>query len=150
MELPRGRVVSVEPGSVTVSVDAAAVCRRCAAGRGCGAGLLTGARQPKLIDAVVAPGMDLAPGDEVELTLAPTHLLRAAALAYGLPLLGVIVALGIAWYLDQALNDALAVLLAIVGVSGGAIVGRHFLKRESCLMNLTPSVSKRHANYSHL
>ncbi|MCH6549839.1 MAG: SoxR reducing system RseC family protein [Proteobacteria bacterium] len=145
MDSPVGRIVSVAPGHATVMVDAALVCARCAAGKGCGAGLLTGASRSRLIDVSVTPGMDLKPGDDVRLTLAPSHLLRAAVLAYGMPLAGVIIALGIAWMMSRTLNDVLAVTLAICGLVAGALFGRHFLNQDDCLKNLVPTVSERNA-----
>ncbi len=145
MDSPVGRIVSVAPGHATVLVDAALVCARCAAGKGCGAGLLTGASRSRLIDVSVTPGMDLKPGDDVRLTLAPSHLLRAAVLAYGMPLAGVIIALGIAWIMSRTLNDVLAVVLAICGLVAGALFGRHFLNQDDCLKNLVPTVSERNA-----
>ncbi|MCH8306888.1 MAG: hypothetical protein E2O63_04020 [Gammaproteobacteria bacterium] len=145
MDSPVGRIVSVAPGHATVMVDAALVCARCAAGKGCGAGLLTGASRSRLIDVSVTPGMDLKPGDDVRLTLAPSHLLRAAVLAYGMPLAGVIIALGIAWIMSRTLNDVLAVTLAICGLVAGALFGRHFLNQDDCLKNLVPTVSERNA-----
>lgn len=145
MDSPVGRIVSVAPGHATVLVDAALVCARCAAGKGCGAGLLTGASRSRLIDVSVTPGMDLKPGDDVRLTLAPSHLLRAAVLAYGMPLAGVIIALGIAWMMSRTLNDVLAVTLAICGLVAGALFGRHFLNQDDCLKNLVPTVSERNA-----
>ena len=145
MDSPVGRIVSVAPGHATVMVDAALVCARCAAGKGCGAGLLTGASRSRLIDVSVTPGMDLKPGDDVRLTLAPSHLLRAAVLAYGMPLAGVIIALGIAWIMSRTLNDVLAVTLAICGLVAGALFGRHFLNQDDCLKHLVPTVSERNA-----
>ncbi len=145
MDSPVGRIVTVGPGHATVSVDAAQVCARCAAGKGCGAGLLTGASRLRLIDVDVPPGMDLKPGDDVKLTIAPSHLLHAAVLAYGLPLAGVVIALGIAWIMSRTLNDVLAVVLAICGLVAGALLGRHFLNQHGCLKNLVPTVSERNA-----
>ncbi len=145
MDSPVGRIVTVGPGHATVSVDAAQVCARCAAGTGCGAGLLTGASRFRLIDGDGPPGMDLKPGDDVKLTIAPSHLLHAAVLAYGLPLAGVVIALGIAWIMSRTLNDVLAVVLAICGLVAGALLGRHFLNQHGCLKNLVPTVSERNA-----
>ena len=145
MDSPVGRIVSIADGQATVAVDAAAICARCAAGKGCGAGLLTGSNRSRLIDVQITPGLDLKVGDEVRLTLAPSHLLRAAIFAYGLPLLGVIVASGIAWYLSETLNDRFAVILAIGGLLTGAMFGRHFLNKDGCLKNLVPTVAERNA-----
>jgi sigma-E factor negative regulatory protein RseC len=143
MDSPVGRIVSVVDGHATVSVDTAAACARCAAGKGCGAGLLAGSDRSRLIDVELGPGLDVRPGDEVVLTLEPSHLLRAAMLAYGLPLAGVVVAVGIAWYLNRTLSDHLAVALAVAGLAAGVLFGRHFLNRDGCLKNLVPTISER-------
>ena len=145
MDSPVGRIISVAPGHATVSVDATAVCARCAAGKGCGAGLLTGRDRSRLIDVNVAPGMGLQVGDEVKLTLAPSHLLRAAILAYGLPLCAVIIVLAVAWIISGTLNDVVAVVLATSGLIAGALMGRHLLNRDGCLKNFVPTVAERNA-----
>jgi sigma-E factor negative regulatory protein RseC len=132
MDSPVGTIVSIADGHATVSVDAAIVCARCAAGKGCGAGLLIGSDRTRLIEVQVSPGLGLKAGDKVKLTLSPSNLLRAALLAYGLPLGGIIIALGMAWFFKQTLDDGLAVLLAIVN-------------KDGCLKNLVPSISERHA-----
>lgn len=102
-----------------------------------------GANRSQLIDANVAPGMELKPGDEVNLVLTPSHLLRAAVLAYGLPLAGVVIALGIAWFVNHTLRDVLAVGFAMTGLVVGVLLARHFLNKDGCLKNLVPTVSAR-------
>jgi sigma-E factor negative regulatory protein RseC len=145
MESAVGTIVSITVGYATVSVDAAFVCARCAAGKGCGAGLLIGSDRTRLIDVQLSPGSSLKAGDKVNLTLAPSNLLRAAFLAYGLPLGGIVIALGVAWFLNHTLDDRSAVLLAIGGLVGGVLFGRHYLNRDGCLKNLVPTISERHA-----
>ena len=145
MESPVGRIVSIADGQATVSVDAAEVCARCAAGKGCGAGLLTGSKRTRLIEVHLSAGMEIAAGDEVTLSLAPSHLLRAAVFAYGLPLVGIVIALALASLLNQALDDRLAIALAISGLVGGGLLGRHFLNKDACLRNLVPTIAERNA-----
>ncbi len=145
MESPVGRIVSIADGQATVSVDAAEICARCAAGKGCGAGLLTGSKRTRLIEVQLSPGMEIAAGDEVKLSLAPSHLLRAAIFAYGLPLVGIVIALALASVLNQALDDQLAIVLAISGLVVGGLLGRHFLNKDACLKNLVPTISGRNA-----
>ena len=145
MESPVGRIVSLAKGYATVSVDAAKNCARCAAGKGCGAGLLTGSKRSHLIEVQLSPGLGLKAGDEVKLELAPANLLRAAFLAYGLPLGGIIIALGVAGFFDSALDDQLAVVLAVGGLVGGVLLGRHYLNKDGCLKNLVPTISERNA-----
>ena len=143
MDSPVGRIVSIANGRATVSVDAAAICARCAAGKGCGAGLLTANNRSRLVDVQLTEGMQLKAGDEVRLSLQSSHLLRAAVFAYGLPLGGVVLALGLAGYLKQSLDDRFAVVLAIAGLVAGILVGRHFLNKDGCLRNLTHTISTR-------
>ncbi len=145
MESPVGRIVSIANGHANVSLDAAANCARCAAGKGCGAGLLTGSNRTRLIEVQLAPGLGLKVGDEVKLTLAPSNLLRAAILAYGLPLGGIVVAVGIALLLNHTLDDRIAVVLAIGGLVSGVLLGRHYLNKDGCLRNLVPTISGRNA-----
>ncbi len=145
MDSPVGKIVSVTDGQATVFVDSAPNCARCAAGKGCGAGLLTGGNRSRLIDVQITPGLDLKVGDDVKLTLAPSHLLRAAVFAYGLPLLGVVVASGIAWFLNETLHEHFAVILAIGGLLTGAMIGRHYLNKDGCLRNLVPTIDERNA-----
>ncbi len=145
MESPVGRIVSIADGQAIVSVDAAEVCARCAAGKGCGAGLLTGSNRTRLIEVQLPPGMEIEPGDEVRLSLAPSHLLRAAVFAYGLPLGGIVVALGIGSILNKTLDDHLAIALKISGLVMGGLLGRHLLNRDACLRNLVPTISERNA-----
>ena len=148
--MPVGRVIAVAPDHITVSVDPSKICARCAAGKGCGAGFLAGSNRARLIDVMATPGMKLQPGDEVELTLAPTHLLHAAFLAYGLPLLGVLVALGVAWVVGESLDDGFAAGLAMAGLGVGFLAGRHFLNKDRCLRNFVPSVSEKNAEAQDL
>ena len=145
MESPVGMIVSIADGHATVSVEAAAICARCAAGKGCGAGLLTGSNRARLIEVQLSPHMNLKAGDEVKLSLAPSNLLRAAVLAYGLPLSGVVIALGTAWFLNESLSDRIAIALAMFGLSLGVLCGRHFLNKDACLKNLVPTISERNA-----
>ena len=145
MESPVGRIVSIADGQATVSVDAAEVCARCAAGKGCGAGLLTGSKRTRLIEVQLSPGIETAVGDEVKLSLAPSHLLRAAIFAYGLPLAGIVIALALASIMNQALDDQMAIALAISGLVIGGLLGRHFLNKDACLKNLVPTIAERNA-----
>ena len=109
------------------------------------AGLLTGSNRTRLIEVQLSPGMEIEAGDEVRLSLAPAHLLRAAVFAYGMPLGGIVIAVGIASILNKALDDHLAIALAISGLVIGGLLGRHFLNQDVCLKNLIPTVSERNA-----
>lgn len=142
MEAPEAKVLAVAGTSATVSVDAAAVCQRCAAGRGCGAGLFGKRQQPAELVVNVPPGVVLKAGDRVRLDLVPAHLLRAAWLAYGLPLAGLLLGAILASRLFPS-NELAAVLLAALGLLAGAWQGRRTLTRSGCLRHCVPTASER-------
>lgn len=145
MQQPEGRVLaidaSVEPAHAVVEVAASFVCARCAAGKGCGAGLLAGDAGPRRVDALVPRQLKLQTGDRVRLQLAANSVLRAAALVYGLPLCGALVGASLAWWYGG--GDAAAALCAIAGAAATAASNRLWLRRDDCLQQFTPLVTAR-------
>ena len=145
MDNPRGKVIAFVIGTsatrAVVDVDIVAVCPRCAAGKGCGAGLNSGGPSTRRVEVSVPPGLQLSEGDVVEIGIAPDNLLMAALLVYGLPLSGAIIAAGIAYQLS--LGDSAATGAAITGLIVGGIVGRQYLKRDECLRRFVPVIEKR-------
>lgn len=145
MHTPEGRVLSVaadvEPAHAIVEVVTALTCDRCAAGKGCGAGLLVGDHGPRRIEALVAAHLDLRAGDRVKLQLTPDNVLRAAAFVYGLPLAGGLGAAGLAWWYGA--GDAGAAVAALAGVGVAAAAAQRRLRRSGCLQQFTPTVIAR-------
>lgn len=125
-----------------MSVESSAVCARCAAGRGCGAGLFGQRRKPAVIEAKLAEGMALEAGDRVRLEFVPAELVRAAWLAYGLPLAGLIAAALFAALLAPG-NDLAAVAGAVLGLLAGAWHGRRSLRQSGRLGRCVPIISER-------
>jgi sigma-E factor negative regulatory protein RseC len=145
MENPTGTIQSliVSNGNVraVVEVDVSKACPRCAAGKGCGAGLFTGSSRIRRVEAIVGEHLSLAEGDSVELRLASDNLLKAALIVYGMPLFGAITAAGLAYLLQ--LGDSVAALAALTGLVIGLLIGRWLLSRGECLENFVPYVEKR-------
>ena len=141
MDSPVGRIVSIGQGRATVAVERTAACPRCAAGKGCGAGLLGGSRHPALLEVRLSPQLCVNEGDEVRLTLEPAHLLRASLLVYGLPLAGMVLALVVAWLLARPLSDPAAVAWAVSGLAAGFFAGRRQLGRRDCLKRFIPEIA---------
>jgi sigma-E factor negative regulatory protein RseC len=145
MNEPQGTIVAVirDAGGTRaiVDVEAGAVCARCAAGRGCGAGVFTARRGRRRLEVAVGPHTGLAEGDVVAIELAPGNVLRAALIAYGLPLAGA--AGGAALAHALSLGDSGAAVLALGGLGVGALIGRHRLRGAACLARFTPTVSRR-------
>ena len=145
MTHPTGTVKALLPaadgGRVLVDVDAATACARCAAGRGCGAGLLSGPGGRRCVEARIRPGLQLQEGDGVELELGPGELLRAAAAVYGLPLCGALLFAACAHGLG--LGDVAAAASAVAGLGAGLLAGRRYLARPGCLHRFLPTVTGR-------
>jgi sigma-E factor negative regulatory protein RseC len=143
MDDPKGRIIAFvrddDGVRALVDVDAREICPRCAAGRGCGAGIFGGRQRVRQVEARIAPGLDLDEGDTVSIELAPEHILRAAVIVYGLPLCGAAIAAAIAYL--AGLGDAGAAALALLGLLAGLLAGRRRLDRQSCLAQFTPVVS---------
>ena len=145
MENPQGRIQSLsrdERGMhAVVGIDVASACPRCAAGKGCGAGIFADTGRERQVHADVLPGLQVAEGDLVEVTLAPDNLLRAALIVYGLPMVGAIVGAVLAYWLS--LGDLGAAAAALAGIGGGLLLGRWRLRRRDCLSRFVPTVEKR-------
>ena len=130
MDRASGKIVFVSAATATVSV-AATGCPRCAAGKGCGAGLLTGTSDPTEIEIQLPPGHHYRVGEDVTLSIASSSLLRAALLAYGLPLAGTVLALIIGWLVMAPLSDLAGGLIAVAGLLAGFAAGRSQLKKDA-------------------
>jgi len=151
MDNPTGTIQSVIPETAgiraIVAVDVASACPRCAAGKGCGAGLFTGNGRTHTVEAVVDHDMALVTGDSVELRLAPYNVLAASMLVYGIPLLGAIAAAGAAYLLQ--LSDSAAAIAAVSGLVAGLAISRWKLNRDGCIDKFVPHIEKRLQNAGH-
>lgn len=143
MDNPTGRVVSLADGRggarAVVEVDVAAACPRCAAGKGCGAGLM----QPggtRRIEVQIPDGIEPRVNDRVEVSLAPHNVLQAAITVYGFPLTGGLAGATFAYALE--LGDTAAALAALMGVAGGFAASRWRLRQGPCLSRFTPTVER--------
>ncbi len=145
MKNPTGRIVSFVDGaagvSAVVDVDIEAACPRCAAGKGCGAGLYGARSGKRQVEASLLPGLNVAEGDVVEIALASDNLLQAAFIVYGLPLLGALAAAALAF--GFSLGDAAAAVAALAGLALGLLAGRWRLRQTACLRRFVPTVEKR-------
>ena len=139
MESPVGIVVAVKPPGVIIDVEVAAVCQRCASGKGCGAGLLGGHDGKRRVEVSLPNEHQLLPGDRVILEMSPSILLRAATLAYGLPLATMVLALMLGSAIAGPLDELTAVFLAATGLAGGIGISRWRLAGH-CANNFMPEI----------
>ena len=145
MDNPQGRILSIHrdesPPHAVVEVAASLRCARCAAGKGCGAGLLGGDPKLRRVDALITQDLDLVEGDQVAIELASDNLLRASVIVYGLPLFGAVTGAAVAWLAGA--DDLGAAIAALAGVSVGILTGRLRLQRTGCLRTFTPVITSR-------
>ena len=140
METATGKISALNGRTATVIVTSASVCHRCAAGKGCGAGVFQAADKPRYMQIDIPDGMSVHAGDSIDLTIASRHLLRAALLAYGMPLLTMLGSL-LAWQsFSTGPGDAGAILAAGAGLLAGHLIGRAWLAKESVCDQFVPSV----------
>lgn len=132
-------VTAVHNGRATLSIESPAACPRCAEGKGCGAGLFSGPRERELQLEVPGDG-ELAEGDRVCLELTDADMLRAAFLAYGLPLAGILLSLVLARLVLGPLSDAASVSVAVTGLLAGWLVGRKRLSSANDRDLIRPTI----------
>lgn len=143
MRTPIATVLSASADNVTVEVEPAAVCARCAAGKGCGAGLFGAGRRRRQLDVKADPGLLLEAGERVYLTLEPANIVKASLLAYGLPLLGVVLLPTLVWTLAGPISDLVAAAAAAVGLVAGMALSRLNLRRQACLRQFVPVIRQK-------
>ncbi len=141
MTHPVATVISVTGSRARVEVADRSSCPRCAAGKGCGAGIFGTTKRSILLDVRVTNGLRVASGDRVCLSLAATDLVHAVLFAYGAPLAGLLLATGLAYFLIDPLHDVLAVAVAAFGLLAGGIGGRIMARRDGCISQFSPSIN---------
>jgi sigma-E factor negative regulatory protein RseC len=145
VDRPEGRILSIDtvsrPPRAVVEITSSIQCARCAAGKGCGAGIVADTGGRRRIDAVLAGNLAVRPGDRVTVELAPDRLLGAATVVYGLPLAGAVT--GAAGAYVAGLGEPGAAVLVLAGIAGGAAFGRLRLQRAGCLRRFVPIVTGR-------
>ncbi len=138
---PTGEIAGLDGHRATVVVDAGVACARCAAGRGCGAGLLSPAPGKRRFEVEVPDGLDLACGDRVRLELRPRDLLGASWLVYGMPLLAMTAVPALAEFLFGPLPDPALAVLALSGIGAAMAWGRRRLTADNCLQQFVPTIT---------
>jgi len=131
-------VRSVSGDRAVVSAESP-VCARCAAGKGCGAGLVGATGKAREMTVIVADGVHIAPGDAVSLSLPHASLTRAACYAYGLPLAGLLSGSALAALAGG--GEAGALVGGIAGLAAGAMAGRRLGSRRDCISRMRPVIS---------
>lgn len=121
-----------------VEVRAEIVCARCAAGKGCGAGLFGKRETMRRIEVAVPDRAAVHEGDSVKLVMQDRDLLAASMIVYGCPLAGGVIAALLAWQLGS--SDGIAALAALGGIGAGVWFARRRIRDTACLQRFTPRI----------
>ena len=121
MPTTTGTIIEVSSGRAVVVCAGAAGCARCAAGNGCGNGLMDRLLGDRLhtVEARVPQSLSVAAGDVVSLGLDDDSLVRGAATAYLLPLGGLLAGCLAGSALLPALGDAGVLTGGALGLLAG-------------------------------
>jgi len=140
MTKPEGTVISISGSYAVVSVEQMPPCPRCAEGRGCGAGLFGAGAGPRVVTARLPDGTGVRIGDTVRVVVAPRELLGASLLAYGGPLVGLLLGTLVAAAWPESLPEGAAIALAAAGLGAGLTLGRLRLRKADCARRFQPLV----------
>lgn len=117
----KGVIVARGHGFARVRV-ARAACQRCASGKGCGAAILDLGRASDEIEVQVAAQANMpANGSEVNLVLTHSNIFTQALIGYGVPLLGLMLAVVFA---GPRFADVEVAMLAGLGLVVGTAISR--------------------------
>jgi sigma-E factor negative regulatory protein RseC len=127
----QGIVVAIEAGIAEVEIIRRSTCGACSARSGCGVSLLDrvlGRRPQRLL---LVDKLKVSPGDEVIVGIPEGALLKAAVVAYMIPLLGLLVGaiIGDLPSLSGAMDQGLPLLTGAIGFAAGLIVTRLYSRR---------------------
>ncbi len=125
----QGTIVEVRDSELLVQVIQQSTCGSCAAQKGCGQGVLAkylAGSQFLRVSLKHRPASDFRVGEQIELGIEESAMLRAAFLVYLVPLLLLVVGAS----LGNQVSEPVAILLGITGfILGGIYVRKQSLKK---------------------
>lgn len=118
-----------------VEVEGVSACQRCAQGQGCGAGIFAQGIQPSQLSCFTSVRLSASQSVDIEIEEADSSWLWLVVGAYGLPLMGVLVASLTANWAAPILSgsrvlggtvsvDGVVAIAALLGLAGGVIAWR--------------------------
>lgn len=114
----KGRVASLDGNEALIVTERNSGCAGCGSQSGCGTATLSKLFSPRNARPLkVANTLGAKVGDEVLLSIMESHLFKHSLMAYGLPLIGLIV---LAWLgLAVTGSDGVSILGGLLGLLGG-------------------------------
>jgi len=134
-----GRVIAVEGDEVWIETIRTSSCSDCSARSGCGQGLLAKVKDGARSHIRLQTDLKLAVDDEVILGLPEQAFIRSSFLAYGLPLLMLVVAVLLADSFFE-LAEPWVIAAALLGLMAGFFVVRLISQLEAVRDNFQPEI----------
>jgi len=124
--LERGTVLAIDEHCVWVRVLRKSACGSCGSQSECGTSVIDRLMGARGTEIRVRRDMSdaVAIGDDVEIGIADDAVLKASAIGYGLPLLGLVVGSVVGSGLDISGSDTYSMLGGFAGLFGGWICAR--------------------------
>tara|TARA_R110002096_G_scaffold64920_3_gene158038 strand:- start:26155 stop:26685 length:531 start_codon:yes stop_codon:yes gene_type:complete len=129
-------VTSIEGASVRVESTGTAACGKCAGSGGCGTKSLLAIFGNKSIPLLLDNNLGAKVGDQIEIGIEQSKILKLSALSYLLPLIGLLG--GGALSAVAETSDALALALGLAGLGVGFAYSRHLYKSERWEREILP------------
>ena len=137
-------VLRVQDDVAWVRCRSQAGCQRCAEGRGCGGGILGRLLGDRLREIrVVNESLDLSPGDQVNIGIGDSVLVKAALVMYLLPLLLMLFGAGLFSFAWPTYADLSALAGAVAGLLTGLWLARRYGTSSGRAQTLHPRVLER-------
>jgi sigma-E factor negative regulatory protein RseC len=133
------RVVTVDGDRVWFEPEPTSSCGGCLSATACG--VKSGTRRLDSRRFSLVNDQDYAVGERVVVGLSERSLMRAAATAYGLPMLGILVGLFAAQWVGA--GDGNAALITFAGLATGLLLARFNAGRLAARGELTPRFIRR-------
>lgn len=133
-------VVRVDGGIAWIAVETHSTCGRCPSNKACGSGVLSELLGKRTL-IPVSNRLGAAAGQVVTIAMADDLLLRAAGMAYLLPIALASLAAGVA--AGFGLADGLTALSALIGLLAGLLVTRSINNSPKAAVRLRPRLLQR-------
>jgi sigma-E factor negative regulatory protein RseC len=135
----KGRIVAIEPEGLWVETIQRSTCNSCSAEKGCGQSMMAKLSGHTSYIWVLLQGRDpdhFHLGDEVEIGVPESLVVKGSLFAYMVPLVGMVIAAGIAH--QQFAHEGITTLSAFVGLLLGGLLVRWRSHRTRFDSNLQP------------
>ena len=134
-------VVEIKGTSAWVESETKSACGGCAMAKGCGTKVISGYFGKKFVPLKLLNDFDGIVGDRIEVGIYNSTILKASALLYLLPLLGMIVGAIMGTSMNE--GDFFSIILSIIGLISGFALTKTLYSSDHMTTSITPIFLKK-------